>query len=260
MHEADDVVLVLAIHREARELVLFDHAQVFLERVFEAQAHHVGARSHDRLDVFIGDIEDVVHEFVLLGIDQAVFGAFVDKQTDFLFGIDVVLVGGIVAHQTHHAIGDRIEQPHDRIGEAIEPHQGTGREQRVFLGAENSERFGNELAHHDMQRRDQAEADCHRHGEVDAFGYAEHFEQRVEQGRHGGLAQPAKSERSKRDAELAGRKIGVDVVCDQLGVFGARASLFDEHVDLGLSYADQRELGHDEKRVHQKEENDKKQT
>lgn len=150
-----------------------------------------------------GNIEDIVHELILLGINQAVFGAFVNQQTNLLFGIDIVLVGRIVTHQAHHAVGDAIEQPHDRERKTVEPHQRSRREQSVFLGAENSQRLGNELAHHDMQRSDQAEADRHRHREIHTVGHAEKREQRMEQGRNGRFAQPAKGERGKRDAQLA---------------------------------------------------------
>ena len=86
--------------------MLFDHAQILFERILEAKTHHVGTRRHNGFNIFVRNIEDIVHELILLGINQAVFGAFVNQQADLLFGIDIVLVGRIVTHQAHHAVGD----------------------------------------------------------------------------------------------------------------------------------------------------------
>ena len=242
----------------ARVLVLLDDLQVLFQRVLQVDAHHIHTRGHDGLGVLVAQIEDVVHELVLLGIDEAAFGALVDEQLDLLAGVDVVLVGRIVTGEAHDAVGDAVEQQHDGVRDAVEPDQRGGSAQRPALGGEDGERLGDELADDDVQSRHDEVADRHADGDDRRLGQTEHREQRLEQLGDGRLAQPSQRQRRQRDAQLAGRQVGVDVLGDLHGVFRARLVLVDGKLKLRFADAHERELRDDEKRVHDEEDDDKR--
>jgi len=258
MHEADDAVLVAAAHGIARVLVLHDERQVLLERILKVEADDVGARRHDGLGVLVAQVEDVVHVLVLLGIDEAALGALVDEQLDLLVGVHLVLVGDVVAEQLHNPVRDAVEQPHDGVRDAVEPHERRGGEQGVALRGEDGERLRYELAHHDMQRGDDDEADGDGNAVDGRLGQADRQQRTLDELGDGGLAQPAQGERGQRDAQLAGGEVGVHVVGHEFGVLGAGAVLVDEDLHLGLAHPHERELGGDEESVHEQEEKDKK--
>ena len=182
VHEADDAVLAAAAHRVARVLVLQHGLEALLQRIVEVDAHHIGARRHDGLGVFVAQVEDVVHVFVLLGVDESAFGALVDEQLDLLVGVHLVFVGHVVAQHLHDAVRNAVEQPHDRVRDAVEPHERRGREQGVALGGEDGQRLRDELAHHDVQRGDDDETDDDGDAVRGRLGHVECLEQRFEQG------------------------------------------------------------------------------
>ena len=203
MHEPDDAVLATATYRVARELVVTDVLQVLLERILEVEADHVDARRHDRLGVLIADVEDVVHVLVLRRVDQAAFGALVDEPHDLLVGVHIAVIGRIVAGQPHGPDSQRIEDPHDRIRDAVEPHEHGPCAQRPSFGRVNRERLGNLLAHHHVQGGHEDVPDGNRNGRDCGVGHPQRFEQGPDQRREGGLAKEAECQRGQRDAELA---------------------------------------------------------
>ena len=255
-HEAHDIVFVATIHGKTRELRLGDDAHVFFQRIAHAQAYHVGARSHERFGIFVGDVENIVHELVLLGRDKAAFGGLVDEQLDFVVGVHLVLVGGVVARNAHHRISDAIEQHHNGIGDLIERHKRTRGEQCITLGGENRERLRNELARHHMQRGHDEVANGHRHHGNHSFGQAEQHEQRSNESRKRRLAQPTQGKRCKRNAQLAGRQILVHVQGNFHGRLGARLALLYGKLELRLAHTHEREFGDDEECVHGQEKYD----
>ena len=182
------------------------------------------------------------------------------SELDLFFRIDLVLVGDVVAQKLHHAVGDGVEQPHDGIRDAVEPHERPCREQRIAFGGEDGERLGDELAYHDVQGRDDDEADGHRNGGNGRVRQPQGSKRRMDERGNRRFAQPAQGQRRQRDAQLAGGQVGVHVVGDQLGVLGARLAFVDRHFHLRLAHAHQGEFGHDEERVHEQEEQHQKQT
>ena len=255
-HEAHDVVFVAAIHRETRELCLGDDAHVFFQRVVHAQAHHIGTRRHERFGVFVSDVENVIHELVLLRRDKAAFSGLVDEQLDFVVGVHLMLVSRIVARNAHHRIGDAVEQHHNGIGDLIERHERACGEQCIALGGENRERLGNELTRHHMQRGHDEVANGHRHHGNRSFGQAEQHEQRSNEGRKRRLTQPTQSKRCKSNAQLAGGQILVHIQGNFHSRLGARLALLYGELELRLTHTHEREFGDDEKCVHCQEKYD----
>ena len=195
MHEAHDAVLGLAAHGVARVLVARDQRHVLLQGVLKVDAHQVGSRGHDGLGVLVAQVEDVVHELVLLGIDQAAFRGLVDEQLDLVARVHLALVGRVMAGQAHHTVGDAVEQDHDGVGDLVERHKRASREQRIALGGEDGERLGDQLAHHHVQRGHDEIADGHGHHADQGLGQVQHLEQRTDKSGERGLAQPAQSQR-----------------------------------------------------------------
>ena len=259
VHEADDAVLRAVAHRVARVLILAHDVPVLFQRVFQIQTDDVGARGHDPLGVFVAQIEDVVDELVLLRIDEAAFRGLVNEQLDLLAGVHLVLVGRVVAEQAHDSVGDAVEDDHDWVGDAVEHAQGTGGVQGVLLGGEDGEGLRDELADHYVQGGHDEEAHGHADGVHRRLGEAPGQKRCFQNGGDGRLAQPADGQRCQRDAELAGRQVGVDVRGYVAGGLGAAALLGDGHVNLALAHAHQREFRDDEERVHQQEEHHEQQ-
>ena len=79
-------------------------------------------------------------------------------------------------------------------------------------------------------------------------------QQRLEQAREGGLADPAQGQARQRDAELGGREVGVEVLDHVLREPRAAVALAELDLDLGRPHLDQRELGGHEEAVHEHEE------
>ena len=196
----------------------------------------------------------------MLRLDKPAFRRLVDEQLDFLARVHIVLVGRIVPGQAHNAAGDAVEQHHDRVGDAIEPQKRGRRHKRVALRREDGERFGDKLAHNHVQGRHEEIPDCDRNYRDNGIGQAEQNEQRANERRNRGFAQPTECKRSKRDAELASRQVRVDVLGDGFRVLRSALSLVISKFDLRLAHAHHGEFRDNEKRVHQKEEDDKNQT
>ena len=117
----------------------------------------------------------------------------------------------------------RVEQPVQRIEEHEGDVQRIGDPQRHRLGLADRQGLRHLLADHDVQRREDQEADQERGEMQRRLGHAERREHRLEQCRHGRLADPAEAERGHGDAELAAGEIGFDVAAASLAR-GARRS------------------------------------
>ena len=122
------------------------------------------------------------------------------------------------------------------------------------LGTSDRKRLRRKFANHDVQERDERECK----GERDAVndfrvGDVGKCQHRLDQAGEGGFADPAKTEGSKRDAELASGEIGIQVgaYCSQHAP--AQAMGLGELLGLGAPELDDRELGRDEEPVEQDE-------
>ena len=259
VHEAHDAVLGLAAHGVARVLVARDQRHVLFQRILKVDAHQIGSRGHDGLGVLVAQVEDVVNELVLLGVDETAFRGLVDEQLDLVARVHLALVGRVMAGQAHHTVGDAVEQDHDGVGDLVERHKRASREQRIALGGEDGERLGDQLAHHHVQRGHDEIADGHGHHADQGLGQVQHLEQRADESGERGLAQPAQCQRRQRDAQLTGGQVLVDVLGNVHGAFRTLLALLDGQLELGFSNAHQSEFGDNEKRVHGQEQNDKNQ-
>ena len=260
VHEADDVVLVFAEHRIAGEFVLPHEIEVGGQIVVQVDGHHLGARRHDGLGVLVVQVEDVVQVLVLVLFDGSALGAFLKQKLDLFLGVGLGFIPGVVPGKTHNAIGGGVEQPHDWVGNAVERVERARRAQRIAFRFQDSHALRNELAGYHMQCGHNEVADCHRDNHHRRFRQAEEREYRVEQRGKRRLAQPAQRKRGKRDAQLAGGKVLVDVVGHLQGALGTLAAFVHQDLYLRFANAHQGKLGDNEKCVHQQEQNNQYQT
>ena len=86
---------------------------------------------------------------------------------------------------------------------------------------------------------------CTTCGDIDA----DHAEQRLEQAGEGRLADPAEAERGERDAELAGRQVGVELVVHLGQDAPAQALRLGDGAHARLAQRDDAEFGRHEKSV-----------
>ena len=126
VHEAHNVIFATAANGIARVLVLADHIEVLLQRVFKVKANHVDARRHDGTCIFVAHVEDVIHNLILLFVYETAFGALINEQLDLIARVNLVLVGRIVPRKTHHEIRNAIEHPHDGIRHLVKDKQRRG--------------------------------------------------------------------------------------------------------------------------------------
>ena len=131
--------------------------------------------------------------------------------------------------------------------------------QGVLLGGEDGEGLRDELAHHHVQGRHDEEAHGHADGMDGGFGQAQGQQRAFQHGGYGRLAEPADGQGGQGNAQLASGQVGVDVGRHIAGRLSAAALFGHGHIDLAAAHAHQRELGHDEKRVHQQEQDNEQQ-
>ena len=155
------------------------------------------------------------------------------------------------ADRIEHAVRACVEQPDGRIHQPVERVQRCGSPQRHAFGTADCQRFRREFTEHDMQIRNQRECEHQRDHRGCFRADAEAHEHRFEQVCERGLADPAKRERGERDAELAGRQIGIQTAmhADQDAPTPAVAG--GHRRGLRATQLDQRELGRDEEAVEQ---------
>ena len=226
VHEAHDVVLVLAEHGVTREFVLPHEIEIRFKIIVVVDSQHLGARRHDSLRVLIVQVENIIQILVLILLDRSALGAFFKQQLNFFLGISLGFILGIVAGQAHNAIGGSVKQPHDGISNAIERMKRTRCVQRVGFRLQNSHALRDELAGHHMQRGHDEVANTHRNNGDSRVGQAKEHEDRVKQRGKRGLAQPAQRQRSQRNTQLTSRKVLVNVVGHFERTLGALLAFF----------------------------------
>jgi len=166
-----------------------------------------------------------------------------------------------------HVVGVRLgadaEPPQQRVRRAVqqadrgrhdlrEDHQRDHQIATHGLGLHECDRLRGQLAEHDVQEGDDDERGggaCHRvHGRRWRSD-AERGERPVHESRERGLADPAQAERRERDPELRGRDVAVQVLHGGLGRLRETVALARHLIDSAAPRAHQRELGGNEKRV-----------
>ncbi|MCU0694714.1 MAG: hypothetical protein MUF54_25330, partial [Polyangiaceae bacterium] len=101
------------------------------------------------------------------------------------------------------------------------------------LCALEREGLGGQLAHDNMQDRDDGEGDGERHAMDDGVGpHTAEPKQRLDKHGESGLTHPAKAQAGERDAQLRGRKVGIQLPGDLQRVDSAALALLRLRLEL----------------------------
>ncbi len=249
VQHADDVFRLVAPQRNAGVFGGQHLAHQFVRRQVGIDHHHRGAVDHDVGDGEVAEAEDIVNVFGLAAFDPAVHGGFLHQPFDLGVGEDFVLRGFLHAEQAQNPARSVVEQPVQRPEDQIGHMQRIGDPLRDRHRLPDRQRLRHLLADHDMQRGEHQEPGQERHEVQGAFRHSERDQQRFEQRRNGGFADPAEAERGHGDAELAAGEIGLDIAHHALQQARAEAVLLDHRPDAKPAALHQRKLGGHVERV-----------
>jgi len=241
------------IHRVAAELVPADQGEDFLERGMGVDADHVLTR--------VGPVHDfqLAHfhgrgEYAHALVARVLTAAGVQDQLEFFAAVVVFVVRAwlTLAGDAQDSVGAGVEQVDGRVHGPVEQVQRHGGPQRQQLGLADRPRLGRQFADHDVQVRNDEEGDKERH-RLDHFSavHAQVSQQRFEQVGERWFTDPAQAQRGEGDAQLAGRKVGVELVVYLAQDAAAPAMQFGNGLDAGGAQLDHGELGGNEETVEQ---------
>ena len=260
MQKADDVVLAPVADWIAREPLLHRHLNALFQRVLKIEADHVRARNHDLAHGEIGEVKDVVDEFQFRLINEALAMTLLHEDADLLFRMRHILLlrHDGEAHAFLRPVRDVIQQPDERIHDALEDEERQGDRERDTLDLANRNVLRNQLAAHDVQRGDEKE----RNGEGDGFnrtlGHAEPRKCRMQQGSDDRFAEPAQAQGNDGDAKLRDGKRHVKAIGQLFRIRCAAIALGDENVEPGTAHLDDGKLRCNEERIAEDEQKDDK--
>jgi hypothetical protein len=219
---AHDVIgVVVAGDWIAAEAPLLHRGAPPLDGPLEGEDLHVHSGDHDGAHRSVGGAEHALEELALLALFLADRG--LDHEAQLLEGeLAFRVIRGRHPQHRQHDLGADVEDDEGRVDRVVEDLEDARREAGHVLGALDGERLGDELAHHDVEARDHAEADAARDGLDEVLGDVQEFEQRAEDPRERGLSQPAEAQRREGDAQLRG---GEELVEALLKTQGARRGL-----------------------------------
>lgn len=151
-----------------------------------------------------------------------------------------------------------VENKNERIKKDVKDVQRPGREQRHALGLMDRQRLGHELTGDRMKEGDGEEgqrcSDAMHHARALGHGAEEEREEPPHQRRQRRLAEPAERDRSQGHPELVGREVGIQVTGDAQGRLGTGVPLFGQPFQASRAHLHDGELGRDEKRVCEQQE------
>ena len=166
---ADDIVRVLLVDREAGQAGRADRCEDLLARVLDPQHHHVGAVDHHVLGGRVVEFKDVVNELFLIRLDRAALLAEVHHHADLILA-HVLLIGlGVDVQQAQYAVRGLGEQPDDRAEHRRHARHRTDREAGDRFGLFHGDALGHQLAEHKAEVREH-DGDEHHHDRVERRG------------------------------------------------------------------------------------------
>ena len=155
-------------------------------------------------------------------------------------------------------VRDVVEQPDERIHDALKDEERQGDRERDTLDLANRDVLRNQLAAHDVQRGDEKERDGEGDGFNRALGHAEPRKCRMQQGSNDRFAEPAQAQGNDGDAKLRDGKRHVKAIGQRLRIRCAAVARGDEHVEPRTAHLDDGKLRRNEERIAEDEQKDDK--
>src|SRR5206468_1890205 len=146
MNEAEDVVQVAAINRNARTLRGGENTHHLIEIRFHGERVYVRARNHDFAHLNLSKLHGAENEFFFAGGDQAAFTGLLNLDLEFLGGMrNAVNLSGGNSQGLHNRAGNPVEKMDGPAKSAQEPPEGHGYQQGHALGTGEADSLGNQF-------------------------------------------------------------------------------------------------------------------
>ena len=129
--DADDVVVVLADHRDPGEAAAQGQRQRLPQRLAALDEHHVGARHHHLADDGVAELEDRVDHLPLAGLDEVALLGQVDQVAQLRLGVERALAEAAAGGER---VAEQDQQPRHRAEHPVERHRESGGGQADRVG------------------------------------------------------------------------------------------------------------------------------
>ncbi len=159
VEDADDVVEVLLVDRDARVPGLHDHAEHLVDRVAHLDRLDPDARHHHLVHLGLGQLDDPVDHLLLVLFDASLLAPRLDEHLQLL-GRQVAGLGPILAPQgAHQDVRDGRYEPHNRAQRTIEPADRARHEEGEAVREGERQRLRHQLADDDRRQCDEQRHD-----------------------------------------------------------------------------------------------------
>ena len=228
--DADNGIAVGAVDdRETGVFRIANHLEVLLRQPVDVQCVDAGAWNHHPCYLSLVELEQVAQHVGLLVMDFAVFLGGCNQAFEFLTTEHIGMGGLLYSEQRENRPARLVEEVVEWPDDQIARMQRVGAPDRDRLGLSDGKGFGNLLAHHDVQRRENQKAGYERGGVQYGIRNPQRMKHRLQQCGNRRFAHPAESKRCHGDTELAGGEIGLeirlDAQCQPGGALPATAAL-----------------------------------
>src|SRR5262245_58570320 len=141
IEDADDLIQVAVVNRNAREAAVDKIFRDLREGGVNIDRMDLSARLHDGFDRSVGKLENAVDQFLLGFIENAFGGAFADQRFHLVDGDKARAICFLAAEESKDDIARRSQCPDDQRICASEQFNGSGSEASNLLGKAQSKRF-----------------------------------------------------------------------------------------------------------------------
>ncbi len=208
----DDLVRRPAINRDATEGTGGHHTHQIRPRCVHRQHCQFGQRHHQVAGGTQAQPQRPSQPLVFVGLQQATVAALHNQEFDLVGRVDVTMGRGFDAKEPKDPRCRAVEQADKRPEGRQRPAHRQDGGQRHLRGELQRQRFGNQLAEHDLcRRKDHKNADCgrgHRRLGIESKPVGQ---MRGEPDRHRGLGICAEDQARKGDANLRDRDIPIEL-------------------------------------------------
>src|SRR5262249_29347902 len=256
--EADHVVDVALVGRDAAEAALHDERAHLGRRRVRVEGEDLRARDHDLAHRHVRELEDAVDELHLALVEDALLAALLHEVLDLLLGHEGPRPLVLDAEEAKDEFRARGEEGDEPAGRPAQDREGPGDEESDALGVAQGKRLGDELSKDELHEHD---ADTDEERGLERGGDERRHPRALEEGLEvAGGEVPAEDagERShERHADLGGGEELVDVLLEELDALRSPAAFRDQGLDPAPARGQDRDLATREEAVPEQAENDR---
>src|SRR5229473_1606897 len=245
MNEAEDVVRIAAIDRNARTLRGGENTHHFIQIRFHGEHVYVRARNHYFAHLNLSKFHGAENELFFAGRDQAAFTGLLNLNLEFLGGMrNTVNLRGSNSQGLHNRARYAVEQMDGPAKSPQEPAKGHGHQQGHALGAGQADGLGNQFPDDYVQCAEESKCAGERDGMSEERGTCskssgpnglKHFCKRS-------FAERTNRQARKGDAELHAGNDTMQIAEERFDNARTGAPLGDELADAGQAHGNEGKL------------------